>query len=146
MKIFTNPNAQLKSKYGQYSIAVLGNIVAVSAEGIADKIAIARYANDMIDVITGLGKQKWAFLGFLHGSALLTKDGELELEKSIAWRARHGMAVGALVTGQTTIEAIVKSQFERIYKNVGIPLGVFSDEASALSWLAEKGFSQNAGT
>ncbi|WP_218310217.1 hypothetical protein [Alteromonas antoniana] len=144
MKIFKNPNAQLKSKYGQYYIAVLGNIVAVSAEGMADKDAIARYAKDMVDVISGFEGQKWAFLGVLHGSALLTKDGELELQKSIAWRAQHGMALGALVTGETTMEAMVQSQFERIYRNVGLPLGVFSDEDNALAWLAEKGFSQNA--
>lgn len=141
MKIFKNPKAHLKSKYGQYSIAVLGNIVAVSAEGMADKNAIARYASDMVEIIGSFGDKKWAFLGWLHGSALLTKDGELELEKSIAWRAQHGMALGALVTGDTTIEAMVQAQFERIYDNAGIPLGVFSDEDSALLWLEEQGFS-----
>lgn len=143
MKIFKNPNAQLKSKYGQYAIAVLGNIVAVSAEGMADKSAIARYANDMANVISGFEGQKWAFLGVLHGSALLTKDGEKELEKSIAWRARHGMVLGALVTGETTIKAMVQAQFQRIYDNAGVPLGVFSDEDSALLWLEENGFSQS---
>ena len=40
MKIFSNPNASLKSKYGQYQIALLGNVVGVTAEGIADGAAI----------------------------------------------------------------------------------------------------------
>jgi len=47
VKIFSNPNATLKSKYGQYQIAVLGSIVGVSAEGIADGSAIERYARDI---------------------------------------------------------------------------------------------------
>lgn len=64
MKIFSNPNATLKSKYGQYQIAVLGSIVGVSAEGIADGSAIERYARDMMDVINSLGGNHWAFLGF----------------------------------------------------------------------------------
>ena len=64
MKIFSNPNATLKSKYGQYQIAVLGSIVGVSAEGIADGSAIERYARDMMDVINSFGGSHWAFLGF----------------------------------------------------------------------------------
>lgn len=140
MKIFKNPKATLKSLYGEYSIAVLGNIVAVSAKGMADKNAIERYGRDMAEVISKFKGDKWAFLGILHGSALLTKEGELELQKSIEWRAAHGMAMGALVTGETTIEAIVQSQFERIYQRAGLPLGVFSDEDDALAWLAQQGF------
>ncbi|MFC3096091.1 hypothetical protein DRW07_05720 [Alteromonas sediminis] len=141
MKIFDNPDAMLKSKFGQYQIAVLGNIVAVSAEGTASKSAIARYSQDMIDVITSFNGERWAFLGLLHGSALLTNDAEVELQKSIEWRAKHGMAMGALVTGETTVESMVKMQFERIYKNAEVQLGIFGCEESALSWLSEKGFS-----
>lgn len=51
MKIFDNPNAMLKSKYCSYQIAVLGNIIAVSAEGTASKTAIERYSKDMIESI-----------------------------------------------------------------------------------------------
>ena len=65
MKIFSNPNATLKSKYGQYQIAVLGSIVGVSAEGIADGSAIERYARDMMDVINSFGGNHWA-LSLLH--------------------------------------------------------------------------------
>lgn len=140
MKIFDNPKATLKSKFGQYQIAVLGNIVAVSATGNASKSAIARYSQDMAEVVLGFQGKKWAFMGMLYGSALLTKDAESELQKSIEWRARKGMVVGALVTGNTTIEAIVKSQFERIYDDAGVRLGVFSNEDEALAWLAELGF------
>lgn len=50
------------------------------------------------------------------------------------------MAIGALVTGQTHVEALVKSRFKGIYARAGIPLGIFSDEESALEWLSEKGF------
>ncbi|MBE1302085.1 MAG: hypothetical protein GJ680_19535 [Alteromonadaceae bacterium] len=140
MKIFTNPNALLKSKYGSYQIAVLGNIVAVSAEGTASKSAIARYSKDMIEVITSFKGEEWAFLGLLYGAALLTKDAEVELQKSIEWRAQRGMKIGALVTGQTTIESIVKAQFERIYEKARVQLGIFSDEDSALEWLSNRGF------
>lgn len=140
MKIFTNPNALLKSKYGSYQIAVSGNIVAVSAEGTASKSAIARYSKDMIEVITSFKGEEWAFLGLLYGTALLTKDAEIELQKSIEWRAQRGMKIGALVTGQTTIESIVKAQFERIYEKADVQLGIFSDEDSALKWLSKRGF------
>ena len=140
MKIFSNPNATLKSKYGQYQIAVLGNIVGVSAEGIADDSAIERYARDMMDVINGFGGNHWAFLGFLHGSALLTKAGETELQRSIEWRAKHGMALGALVIGDTTVQPIVRAQFQRIYDNAGLELGIFGNEEDAIKWLNEKGF------
>ena len=140
MKIFKNPNAMLKSKFGQYQIAVLGNIVAVSAEGTASKSAIERYSRDMVEVILKFKGENWAFLGLLHGSALLTQDAELELQKSIEWRAGKGMALGALVTGQTTVEAMVRSQFERIYQKAGVRLGIFSDEDSAMKWLAQQGF------
>ena len=141
MKIFSNPNAKLKSKYGQYQIAVLGNIVGVSAEGMADTEAIARYGRDMMDVINQFGGERWAFLGFLHGSALLTKGGEEELQKSLEWRVSKGMALGALVIGETTIESMVDAQFNRIYQNAGTRLGVFSDEDSAMAWLEQQGFS-----
>lgn len=140
MKIFENPKAKLRTKYGEYQIAVLGNIVAVSAEGIADKNAIARYGRDMMEVVSNFQGERWAFLGYLHGQALLTGDGERELAKSVAWRAQRGMAQGALITGQTTIETLVKSQFERVYQEAGVTLGIFSDEASALVWLSENGF------
>ncbi|MEW9797339.1 hypothetical protein [Alteromonas sp. CYL-A6] len=140
MKIFTNPNAQLKSKFGEYQIAVLGNIVAVSAEGTASKSAIARYSQDMIEVISGFQGGDWAFLGFLHGAAMLTPDAESELQKSIEWRAGKGMKLGALVTGRTTIEGLVKSQFERIYRKAGVKLGIFSTEEQAVRWLAQQGF------
>lgn len=140
MKIFNNPNATMKTKYGQYQIAVLGNIVAVSAQGMADSSAIERYGKDMMEVIEAFGGQNWAFLGFLHGPAVLTKDAEYELQKSIQWRVSKGMALGALVIGQTTIEAMVKSQFERVYRNAGVELDVHKDEQGALDWLAERGF------
>ena len=140
MKIFSNPNAKLKSKYGQYHIAALGNIVGVSAEGIADTEAIARYGRDMMDVINQFGGERWAFLGFLHGSALLTKGGELELQKSIEWRVSKGMALGALVIGETTIQSMVEAQFSRIYQRAGVELGVFCNEDDAMVWLAERGF------
>ena len=140
MKIFTNPKAKLKSKYGQYQIAVLGNVVAVSAEGIADTDAIARYGSDMMEVLTQFNGNRWAFLGFLHGAALLTKGGEVELQKSIEWRLGKGMVLGALVTGETTIAAMVNEQFSRIYERAGVELGVFSTEDAAMTWLAEKGF------
>lgn len=140
MKIFENPNAFVKSKFGQYQIAVLGDIIAVSAEGMAGKGAIERYGQDMVEVISSFKGEKWAFLGLLHGSAALTKDGELELQKSVEWRAQHGMALGALVTGETFVKGMVQSQFERIYQNAGLPLQIFSDEDSALKWLAEQGF------
>ncbi|NMH60980.1 hypothetical protein [Alteromonas ponticola] len=140
MKIFTNPQAKLKSKYGQYQIAVLGNVVAVSAEGIADTDAIARYGSDMMEVVSQFNGHRWAFLGFLHGSALLTKGGEIELQKSIEWRVSKGMVLGAIVTGETTIAAMVNAQFSRIYERAGVELGVFSNEDAAMAWLAEKGF------
>ena len=135
----------LISKFGQYQIAVLGNIVAVSAEGTASKSAIERYSQDMIEVISNFKGDKWAFLGLLHGSALLTKDAELELQKSIEWRAGKGMAMGALVTGETTIEAMVRSQFERIYHKAGVKLGIFSDEENAIAWLSQQGFETKSG-
>ena len=135
----------LISKFGQYQIAVLGNIVAVSAEGTASKSAIERYSQDMIEVISNFKGDKWAFLGLLHGSALLTKDAELELQKSIEWRAGKGMAMGALVTGETTIEAMVRSQFERIYQKAGVKLGIFSDEENAIAWLSQQGFETKSG-
>ncbi|WP_338519817.1 hypothetical protein [Alteromonas gracilis] len=141
MKIFSNPNAKLKSKYGQYQIAVLGNIVGVSAEGMADTEAIARYSRDMMDVINQFGGERWAFLGFLYGSAVLTKGGEEELQKSIEWRVSKGMRLGALVIGETTIESMVEAQFGRIYQKAGTQLGVFSDEDSAMAWLEQQGFS-----
>lgn len=140
MKIFTNPNAQIKTRYGQYQIAVLGNVVGVSAEGMADSAAIARYGHDMQTVINQFKGERWAFLGFLHGSALLTKGGELELQKSIEWRVSKGMALGALVTGETTIAAMVNEQFGRIYQRAGVELGVFNDEDTAMIWLHTKGF------
>jgi len=141
MKIFSNPNATLKSKYGQYQIAALGNVVGVSAEGIADGAAIERYAKDMMEVVKSFAGNHWAFLGFLHGSALLTKAGEKELERSIEWRSQHGMALGALVIGDTTVQPLVRSQFQRIYDNAGLELGVFTNEEDAMTWLNEKGFS-----
>lgn len=140
MKIFSNPDAKFKSKYGQYQIAILGNIVGVSAEGMADQGAIARYAQDMIEVIGSFKGTDWAFLGFLHGSALLTKAGEEELQRSVEWRAQHGMALGALVIGDTTVQSLVTSQFQRIYRNAGLELGVFVSEQEAMQWLADKGF------
>ena len=140
MKIFSNPNATLKSKYGQYQIAVLGNVVGVSAEGIADGAAIERYTRDMMDVVNSFAGNHWAFLGFLHGSALLTKAGEKELQHSIEWRAKHGMALGALVIGETTVQPLVKSQFQRIYDKAGLELSVFTDEQDAMQWLEGKGF------
>ena len=141
MKIFSNPKANVKTKFGQYQIAVLGDVIAVSAVGMADKSAIKQYGQDMIDVISSFNCNKWAFLGLLHGSSTLTKDGEIELQKSIEWRALHGMAVGALVIGDTFVQGMVQSQFQRIYQKAGLPLGVFNDEDSALKWLAEQGFS-----
>lgn len=141
MKVFSNPAAKLKSKFGEYSIAVLGNIFAVSAQGSASKSAIERYHSDVIDVITQFDGKPWAFLGFLHGPALLTKDAELALQHSIEWRSSKGMVVSALVTGETTIESLVKSQFERVYRQTGVPLGIFKDEQSALAWLKKRGFS-----
>ena len=140
MKIFKNPNAVLKTKFGQYQIAALGTIVAVSAEGVASKAAIERYSKDMVEVISNFKGEKWAFLGLLHGSAVLTLDAEIELQKSIEWRVTKGMALGALVTGETTIEVMVKEQFERIYRRAGVRLGIFSTEDSALVWLSEQGF------
>ena len=141
MKIFNNPNAFVKSKFGQYQIAVLGDIIAVSAEGMAGKSAIERYGQDMMEIIASINGKHWAFLGLLHGSAALTKDAEIALQQSIQWRAQHGMALGALVTGETTVPAMVQSQFERIYKKAGLPLGIFDSEERAIAWLAEKGFS-----
>lgn len=142
MKIFANPDASLKSRHGQYQIAVMGNIVAVSAEGTASKTAVERYSRDMIEVISGFQGKKWAFLGFLHGSAILTKDAEVELQKSVAWRAEKGMALSALVTGNTTIESMVKAQFERIYKHAGVHLSVFKNEEQAMEWLAREGYTE----
>ena len=72
MKIFSNPNTKLRSKYGQYQIAVLGDIVGVSAEGIADGAAIERYARDMMDVINSFAGKRWAFLGFLRSGCLFS--------------------------------------------------------------------------
>ncbi|BDX08190.1 hypothetical protein [Planctobacterium marinum] len=141
MKLFSNPNAKLKSRHGQYQIAVLGNIVAVSAAGTASREAIERYNKDMMEVVSQFQEKKWAFLGYLHGPAILTRQAELELQKSIEWRAERGMAIGALITGDTTIEAMVQEQFERIYKKTDIRLGMFSDEESAIIWLEGQGFS-----
>ncbi len=146
MKIFENPNAMLKSKHGQYQIALLGNIVAVSAEGMAGRSAIERYSQDMIEIISHFNGKKWAFLGVLHGSAVLTQEGELALQQSIEWRAQYGMALGVLVTGDTTVEALVKSQFERIYNKAGVRLRIFSHEASAMTWLDRQGFSADKAT
>ncbi|MDM7862118.1 hypothetical protein QTP81_16050 [Alteromonas sp. ASW11-36] len=140
MKIFDNPNAELRSKFGQYQIAVLGDVVAVSAEGIADKKAIERYGRDMMDVINKFSGKNWAFLGLLHGQALLTKEAESALRRSIQWRALHGMALSALVTGETVVETIVKNQFERVYEQTGIQVKIFETEQGALNWLAERGF------
>lgn len=140
MKIFENPGVSVRSRHGRYQIATSGNIIAVSAEGIASRTDIARYSNDIAEIVAGFCSRPWAFLGYLHGSAMLTEEGELELQKSVAWRAQRGMALGALITKETTVKAIVKNQFQRIYDNVGVPLGVFCDEKSALDWLAEQGF------
>lgn len=140
MKIFSNPNAAVKNKYGQYQIAVLDNIIAVSAEGVASKESIARYVKDISDIVLNMERKPWAFLGFLHGTALLTKDAEIDLQKSVAWRVSHGMTVSALVTQNTTIEAMVKAQFERVYENAEVKLGIFSTEKGAIDWLAEQGF------
>jgi hypothetical protein len=144
MKIFKNPNAKLKVRYGQYQIAALGSIVAVSAEGMADKGAIERYSQDMMEVIANFGGESWAFLGLLHGSAILTKDAEVALQRSIEWRVQHGMELGVLVTGGTIVENLVKSQFERIYQKAGTELRIFSDEESAMAWLSERGFVANS--
>ena len=76
MKIFSNPNTKLRSKYGQYQIAVLGDIVGVSAEGIADGAAIERYARDMMDVINSFAGKRWAFLGFFIATGIHTKPGK----------------------------------------------------------------------
>lgn len=140
MKIFDNPSATVKSRFGQYRIAATGNIVAVCAEGIAGESAIACYSRDMEATAALLDGKQWAFLGVLHGSAVLTGDGEAALQKSVEWRAARGMALGALVIGDTTVSALVKSQFTRIYRNAGVPLEVFADEDSALNWLSSQGF------
>lgn len=140
MKIFANPKAAVKSKYGQYQIAVLNNIIAVSAEGVASKESIERYVQDISEIVLNMEQKPWAFLGFLHGTALLTKDAEKDLHKSVLWRVSRGMTTSALVTQNTTIEAMVKAQFERVYENAQVKLGIFSTEKGAIDWLAEQGF------
>jgi regulation of enolase protein 1 (concanavalin A-like superfamily) len=50
------------------------------------------------------------------------------------------MALGALVIGETTVQPLVKSQFQRIYDKAGLELSVFTDEQDAMQWLEGKGF------
>lgn len=84
----------------------------------------------------------WGFIGSLSGAALLPPEAEADLGEVFALHIAQGMQACTIVIGDTDCPAIVRSQFERLYKHVGVTHDFFEKETQALSWINQLGFLQ----
>jgi len=135
---------KVKSKHGEYEIELLGNILRVDGRGVVTKQLLQQYHNDVKKITLPLGGQSWGFLGFVHGTGILTPEAELALVGSIQLRKTYGMSACALVTKEADIPTLVNSQFERVYIEAQIDYYFCSSEDEALAWLKTVGCSTNA--
>jgi hypothetical protein len=82
----------------------------------------------------------WGFIGCLSGAALLPPDAEVDLGEVFALHIAQGMQACAIVLADTDYPAVVRSQFERLYKHVGVTHDFFDTEVEALSWINKRGY------
>ena len=127
---------KVQSKHGEYSIELQGNIIRLDGKGVVTKALFQLYHEDVKKLALPLGGQPWGFLISVKGVGILTPDAEHALIDSVRMRKQYGMQACAFVTTHADIPALVKSQFERVYKAASIACYFCDCESEALSWLA----------
>lgn len=138
-----NRIANIKSKHGEYIIELIGNIIRVDGKGVVTRSILEQYLEDVKTVTRALNGKSWGFLGFVHGTGILTPEAEHALVISINARKQVGMKACALVTTNADIPSLVKSQFERVYKRSQISYRFCASEDEAYTWLETQGCSSS---
>lgn len=138
-----NRISNIKSKHGEYIIELFGNIIRVDGKGVVTKPILEQYLEDVSTVTRSLNGKPWGFIGFVHGTGILTPEAEHALVISINVRKQGGMKACALVTTNADIPSLVKSQFERVYKRAQIDYQFCESEDEAFIWLETKGCSSS---
>lgn len=122
-------------KEGSYDLQYSGNLVTFHGKGPWDKVAVLRFEQDMQTAITYFAGEKWGFLGYLAGEALLPPEAEDYLRVISVSHVAHGMQACAIILAGTNYPAVVRSQTERVYTHAGVANGFFDTKVDALSWL-----------
>lgn len=120
-------------KHGVYTIEVNDGVLLVDATGPFNDELVRDYHRALETAIGQLEGQPWGQIIVLHDLSLLTPDAEKSLMVSLRSRKLRGLVVCAVVCDSPYFS--VKSQFGRIYQDVGMAHGFLPSIEAAKQWV-----------
>jgi hypothetical protein len=83
--------------------------------------------------------KKWADLVILQGESLLIPAAEHLIAQTVLESCQRGLSHVALIVSDSSIRAIARAQFMKIYPSSGLIVQYFDNQQEALDWLILQG-------
>lgn len=120
-----------------YSIVSRSNILQVEAYGPFNDHVTENYIDDMYTACEQFSGKPWGLLIAFYGNSVFSPEAEAELIKVNKYRVEQGLVANASVLIDSSTADIQQLQLGRIYQACNITFYIFSDLASAKSWLEQ---------
>lgn len=100
---------------------------------------VRQFNREYIKLVSPLFGKQWGDLVILQGESLLIPDAEHLISQTVLESCQRGLSHVALIVSDSSIRAIARAQFMRIYPSSGLIVQYFDNPQEALDWLILQG-------
>lgn len=125
------------SVHGDFELRLVDNILILDGSGYGNCEAVEKYKREALPLkqqLSATGKP-WGNVLHLQGNAMLVKEAINNVNASAKITYTMGLTHVGIVLDNVDYEILVKDCWSRIYRDTGIEIEFFDNEASALQWV-----------
>jgi hypothetical protein len=132
--------AELKDIHGNFNLVLSGNIMFTVATGPWNAECVRQFNREYIKLVSPLFGKQWSDLVILQGESLLIPEAEHLISQTVLESCQRGLSHVALIVSDSSVRAIARAQFMKIYPPSGLIVQFFEHQQPALEWLTLQGF------
>lgn len=129
----------MRDIHGNFNLVLSGNIMFTLATGPWNAECVRQFNREYIKLVSPLFGKQWGDLVILQGESLLIPDAEHLISQTVLESCQRGLSHVALIVSDSSIRAIARAQFMRIYPSSGLIVQYFDNPQEALDWLILQG-------
>lgn len=129
----------MRDIHGKFNLVLSGNIMFTLATGPWNAECVRQFNREYIKLVSPLFGKQWGDLVILQGESLLIPDAEHLISQTVLESCQRGLSHVALIVSDSSIRAIARAQFMRIYPSSGLIVQYFDNQQEALDWLILQG-------
>jgi hypothetical protein len=129
----------LSNIHGDFNLVLSGNIMFTVATGPWNAECVRQFNREYIKLICPFFGKQWADLVILQGESLLIPAAEHLIAQTVLESCQRGLSHVALTVSDSSIRAIARAQFMKIYPSSGLIVQYFDNQQEALDWLILQG-------